>query len=513
MRLTLALRLGIVVLTCALLWAAVLWLVPGAEVARANPGALFVSVTGSGSACSQAAPCDLQTALAQAAEGDTLYVGAGTYTGSGDAVATIARSVTVYGGWDGAASGPVVCDPSAYPTTLDGQGQRRVVYANSGLTVGLEGLAIANGYVVGDGGGLYASGVALTLRGMTFEGNVITTTNWASGGGAFVERGSVLVEASTFRRNWGWAPKSAYGAGLAISRTAAATVTGCLFDSNDSWTGSGAYLLGINQNDSTFLLSDSTFVQNGRGLTGVRARGGYGGAFVVWTARARIERNTIRGNGASNDWGAVGIGGGAVTLEGNIIVGNWNGTTAGLYLTGVRPYTVTNNIIAGNETSWRGQPAVRLVGGSGQFVHNTIAHNAKSGGIQADSGATVWITNTIVVSHTVGISVGTGSTLTMEATMWGSGIWANGTDWVDNGRLSIGTVYVRGDPDFVNPAVGDYHIGGSSMAIDTGVPAGVAVDIDGDPRPFGAGYDIGADEYDALAVRRYVYLPVVRRRR
>jgi hypothetical protein len=67
----------------------------------------------------------------------------------------------------------------------------------------------------------------------------------------------------------------------------------------------------------------------------------------------------------------------------------------------------------------------------------------------------------------------------------------------------------RGGPQFVGNAIvaidlpptlmGDYHLQATSTAIDAGtvVKAGIsapASDIDGDPRPVGAGFDIGADE-------------------
>jgi hypothetical protein len=510
MRVTVMLRLAVVVITCVLLWAAVLWLLPVSQAVRANPGSLFVAVTGTGTTCSQAQPCDLQTALVQSLDGDIVYLGAGTYTGSGDVVITIAKSVTLYGGWNGAASGPVVRDPAAYSTTLDAQGQRRGVYINSGTSVTLEGFTIANGMVIGDGGGLYASGAALTLRGMTFLSNVVTATEYVYGGGAFVEGGTLCVEVSKFQLNWGYARRSSYGGGLAISHTLTATVTDCLFEANDTWDGSGLYLQGAGRDHSRLLLSDSTFVDNGRGYTGWMS-GGYCSAVEVADARIRIERNTIRGNSASNDRGAVAVFSADLSLTGNVITDNDNGRVSGLYLYGVYPFTMTNNIIAGNQTGSSGYPAVRVRGGSGLFVHNTIARNQGGYGLQIDSGATVWLTNTILVSHTVGITVSAGSTVTMEGTLWGSGSWANGVDWAGDGAITMGAVNVRGNPAFVDPVGGNYHIGSGSAAIDAGVSTVVTADIDGDSRPCGSRFDIGADEYCGPIVRRSVYLPLLRK--
>ena len=75
------------------------------------------------------------------------------------------------------------------------------------------------------------------------------------------------------------------------------------------------------------------------------------------------------------------------------------------------------------------------------------------------------------------------------------------------GSIFTGTVNVWGDPAFVDPEAGDYHIGPDSAAIDAGVESGVTVDIDGEPRPAGRGYDIGADE----SSWRHLYLPLVLR--
>ncbi|MCK4448132.1 MAG: T9SS type A sorting domain-containing protein [Candidatus Marinimicrobia bacterium] len=59
-----------------------------------------------------------------------------------------------------------------------------------------------------------------------------------------------------------------------------------------------------------------------------------------------------------------------------------------------------------------------------------------------------------------------------------------------------GSDFVIGDPKFVNPAEADFHLQGDSPAIDSGSPVDAPdFDFDGNPRPQGAGYDIGAYEY------------------
>jgi len=108
----------------------------------------------------------------------------------------------------------------------------------------------------------------------------------------------------------------------------------------------------------------------------------------------------------------------------------------------------------------------------------------------------VAMTNTVLVGHDVGIWVNAGNTATLEATLWGSGAWANTQDWGTWDSTAIiftGTVNVWGDPAFAG--AGDYHLTANSGAIDRGVDAGVGTDLDLDLRPIGAGFDIGADEF------------------
>ena len=56
-----------------------------------------------------------------------------------------------------------------------------------------------------------------------------------------------------------------------------------------------------------------------------------------------------------------------------------------------------------------------------------------------------------------------------------------------------GTGNIDEDPLFVGG--GDYHLTASSPCIDTGTDAGVIEDMDCETRPYGPGFDMGADEY------------------
>ena len=101
------------------------------------------------------------------------------------------------------------------------------------------------------------------------------------------------------------------------------------------------------------------------------------------------------------------------------------------------------------------------------------------------------------------------SKATLAGTLWGSGYWANPTDSNGLGTVDTGTVNIWGDPDFIDPDIGNYHINTDSAAIDTGVDGGVTEDMDGNERPQNKGYDIGADEYSAgLKVRQGASGPV-----
>jgi hypothetical protein len=175
--------------------------------------------------------------------------------------------------------------------------------------------------------------------------------------------------------------------------------------------------------------------------------------------------------------------------------------------------TLTNSILAGNTASG-GNGAGLFVNYAGvgqnevaQIIHVTVADDtlnpAQAIYYTGSAGDRLFITNTIVASHTTGIH-NQGATGTVEA---------NYMLFFGNTNNTIGSVVgnvgnVTGNPLFVNPVGNDYHILAGSPAENTGTNTGVTDDIDGGTRD--AQPDIGADEQGAaLATDTFIYLPFV----
>jgi hypothetical protein len=138
-----------------------------------------------------------------------------------------------------------------------------------------------------------------------------------------------------------------------------------------------------------------------------------------------------------------------------------------------------------------------------RLLHTTIARNHKDdgSGVYVGGDSAVTLTNTILVSHAVGINVTEGCTATLEGTLW----YSNTADWDGEGATITGAHNTWGAPLFDSDG---YHLLDGSAAIDQGVDAGVTTDVDGEARPMGLGYDIGADEFHA-GEQHDVYLPLL----
>jgi hypothetical protein len=491
-------------------------LLAGLHTAQAAPTVIdrFVTPTGSGITCAQAAPCALQTALGLAANGDTIYVAGGIYTGTGAAVITVTKSITLAGGWDGVASGRIGRDPAAYPTTLDGEWARRAVYISGNITPTLDGFIVARGNATGllancpsnsdgCGGGIFVRNAHPLILNNTITNNVaaITTTGNPTvaighGGGLYLNGATqAVVRYNLIISNAGSTAYRGSGGGMYLSISSdgvqvqfnqvlsnAATTTDAV--------GEGGGIYG-GPNDA--LIQGNVVVGNRTNSMGIGRAAGlfqYGGS-------AHYLGNLVQGNHGSD---AVELMYSQARFEGNRVVDN--ATAEGICLqSGAGGPTLVNNVVARN-----GSRALSVYGYNesniltATLLHNTLVGAGSGYGVYAQYAA-LYLTNTIVASATWGVYNFTpvSSTILADHTLF-----YNTLNHSSSGVTS--TNEVSGDPRFVDPANGDYHIGPSTAALDVGVTTAITTDIDSDPRPIGSLPDIGADERRIL-----VFLPLVLR--
>lgn len=394
------------------------------HIVRADPG-LFVEPGGSGSTCTQAQPCTLQTALAQAIAGETIYLATGTYTGTGPAVVTITKSITLYGGWDGTTTAPTVRDPTLFPSILDGQDQRRVVDISGDIAPTLDGLIITRGSETDSGGGIKVESASPVIR----NNQILLNSTNRDGGAIFVNHGAAQI------------------------------LNNRIISNSATWAG---------------------------------------GLRIVNDADVIILGNEIRGNVATISGGGIDLGccGGVTPLiEQNLIIDNDGGNAGG----GVRIHTahaeLVNNILAHNRAA---EGAGIYLKGMDSFpVQAALANNTLVG--HADGDQAVWVEEYVNLTLVNNILTNYATGITNTAPL-SSSISADHNLFWNASDPIIGTNAVLDDPllDVT------YHLEAASPARDAGIAVDLTKDFDGDPRPIGAGYDIGADE---LGMK--IFLPLV----
>jgi parallel beta-helix repeat protein len=488
---TIALGLG---LTLALLWA-----LDGMPTAKAAPAGTtrYVAPWGddSGNLCtSPITPCrTVQQAVNLSWSGDDeVLVAAGVYTATSGQVLFIQSTVVIRGGYSTDFS---AWDPQTYLTTLDGRGLMRVIYILGDITPTLEALRLTNGHVDGDGGGIYSVNAHPVISGCHVYLNTAINTN--DGGGVYLENGhhAVLMgnEICSNTAGWNGGGVSLYGSddvrlannqiyhnitengggGVSYEDSDNATVASNLVLSNTAgWFGGGVYIA----NSSSATLVDNSVLSNTVTILG-------GGLYLGNCDSATLTSNQFYRNRAT-------LGGAGISLN--------SGTTV----------TLTSNMVLENQIVGSGNGAGIMVAGSDAYLlHNTIARNSAGNGqgIYVGTGASAWLTNTILVGHAVGIDVvGPNAAARLSATLWGDGVWGNGMNWnCDNAVFSHG-YDVTGYPHFVDPDGGDYHVTTDSAAVGEGLTTFVTTDIDGEPRRDPP--TLGADE-----PYLFVYLPLALR--
>lgn len=195
-------------------------------------------------------------------DGGTVNIADGYYKGVGNTKITINKNMTIIG-------------QSQTDTIINGTDSAWIFKISSGVTVTIENLTIANGYIFDGPGVIYNEG-NLTLTGCNFlensqQGSIemcvgpiynkgtltVTNSNFAdnyacnSGGGAICNAGTLTVTGSNFTNNNG------YGCGGAILNWGTLTVTGSNFNDNNAYGAGGAIF-----NAGNLTVTGSSFTNN-----------------------------------------------------------------------------------------------------------------------------------------------------------------------------------------------------------------------------------------------------------
>jgi len=408
-------------------------------------------------------------------------------------VALITQTLTLRGGYT--TTDWSTYDPTANPTTLDAQSGGRVISASVAAT--LEGFTLTNGYITDElGAGLYAAD-ALTLTSVAVYNNVVEGVSVCSqGGGAYVV-GVAQISATVFLSN------TAAGSGGGTYFENEATLTNTAFISNTvigffcSSHGGGAYFGSIasitggtfSNNQANFSaggayfggaasVADTTFTGNASSDNG-------GGAWFIDTAS--VTGTTFTRN-AANSGGGARFNTSAYITNTAFTSNTTNGNGGGAYFTGATEKQVVNALFASNTAANQGAAIYVDDADPLRIIHATIVSpTLPTGATQAVyvANGTVYLTNTIVASHTIGLEQ-VGGMVEENYNLF---------DVVTtpfSGSISTGVDSVTGTAGFYDTT--NYTLTASSQAIEIGAEAGVTTDYFGAVRPQGVAPDIGYAE-------------------
>jgi len=410
--------------------------------------------------------------------------GGGVFLGASDAVLTGNtienngwNEETIYGGGLCSDGSNLVLTSNTVAGNAAGRGGGIIIFGAEGHVITLRENAIT------DNTAHHGGGVSMNpSSGTTLEKNTISANHADHSGGGMYLKGSSASSSfdGVFSDNVIADNRAdSYGGGIYVERSGPTFIRNDIFGNVAGWYGGGLYL-----NESSAVLDENAISQSG------------GDGIWLLGSSATVKNNTIflnRGYGLVSTTISVSS---KDRIEGNTIIDNRGGGVSLGYA------WLVNNIIAGND-------GIGVQGGA-SMLNNTVARNTGADGIGVKVTGMAVMTNTILVSQTIGVYVE--GTAKLEGTLWGAGAWANGTDWAGDGTIITGTMVITtfvnnnlwGDPLFVDADAGDYHITSDSPAIDHGSVADISIDIDGDRR-IGIP-DIGADEYVLSA-----YLPLILR--
>ncbi|GEM_PF-980130 len=198
-----------------------------AEEETTAAAVLYVKPGGTGDGSSWGQAGNLQVMVAQAGDGDEVWVAAGIYTSTSSPVLVMKAGVSLYGGFTGTETLRGQRDWRSHVSVLDGEGVRRC--ANGANNALLDGFSLENGYA-DYGGGLYNYGVSPVVVHCTFKNHYAID----DGGGVYNGSAEPAFINCVFVDN----VSSSDGGGM-YNINAAPALTNCIFWGNKAQNGHG----------------------------------------------------------------------------------------------------------------------------------------------------------------------------------------------------------------------------------------------------------------------------------
>ena len=427
---------------------------------------------------------DLQSALAEASNGDEVWVAAGTYKPTSTTDRTISftlkNGVAVYGGFAGTETTRIQRDYETNATILSGdigiEGDNSdnsyhvVVGSNMNQGTILDGFTITGGKTL-EGLSLENAGAGLYNKyGSPSVANVIFMDNEAAFGGGMYNGGDFgdpesgghpVLTNVIFQSN-----SAIEGGGIFSENYVHTTLTNVIFDGNSASRVGG----GMEDRLGTIDLTNVTFKNNTAGSP----EGGAAGGLQIFSLEASLTNVTFSNNSA------VTYGGGLVNADGSP---NFDPE-------------LTNVTFHGNSAEFGGGMWNHH---SNPILTNVTLHNnsasTSGGGIYNENDSHPTVRNTILWGNTApaGAEIHDADTSA-----------SNVSDSVVQGGFAGGSNIITTDP--LLGLLGDYGsftetipLQAGSSAINAGKDANCpATDQRGVSRPQGSHCDIGAYEYDGL---------------